>query len=85
MRTSAGQLTAITNYPDPQPIMRKVHKELVTYKRPDGVDMSFTLYLPPDYTPGKPLPTILWAYPYEYETRRRRQRNGHQRLAHAVH
>jgi dipeptidyl aminopeptidase/acylaminoacyl peptidase len=69
VRTSSGQLTAMTNYPDPQPIMRKVHKELVTYKRPDGVDMSFTLYLPPDYTPGsKPLPTILWAYPYEYET-----------------
>jgi dipeptidyl aminopeptidase/acylaminoacyl peptidase len=68
VRTSAGQLTAVTNYPDPQPIMRKVHKELVTYKRPDGVDMSFTLYLPPDYTPGKPLPTILWAYPYEYDT-----------------
>jgi dipeptidyl aminopeptidase/acylaminoacyl peptidase len=68
VRTASGQLTAITSFPDPQPIMRKVHKELVTYKRPDGVDMSFTLYLPPDYTPGKPLPTILWAYPYEYET-----------------
>lgn len=68
VRTAGGQLTAMTHYPDPQPIMRKVHKELVTYKRPDGVDMSFTLYLPPDYTPGKPLPTILWAYPYEYET-----------------
>jgi dipeptidyl aminopeptidase/acylaminoacyl peptidase len=68
VRASSGQLTAVTKYPDPQPIMRKVHKELVTYKRPDGVDMSFTLYLPPDYTPGKPLPTILWAYPYEYET-----------------
>ena len=69
VRTSTGELTAMTNYPDPQPIMRKVHKELVTYKRPDGVEMSFTLYLPPDYTPGgKPLPTILWAYPYEYET-----------------
>jgi dipeptidyl aminopeptidase/acylaminoacyl peptidase len=69
VRSSSGQLTAMTNYPDPQPIMRKVHKELVTYKRPDGVEMSFTLYLPPDYTPGgKPLPTILWAYPYEYET-----------------
>ncbi len=68
VRTSSGQLTAMTNYPDPQPIMRKVHKELVTYKRPDGVEMSFTLYLPPDYTPGKPLPTIIWAYPYEYET-----------------
>ena len=68
VRTAGGQLTEVTHYPDPQPIMRKVHKELVTYKRPDGVDMSFTLYLPPDYTPGKPLPTILWAYPYEYET-----------------
>ncbi len=68
VRTSSGQLTAVTSYPDPQPIMRKVHKELVTYKRPDGVEMSFTLYLPPDYTPGKALPTILWAYPYEYET-----------------
>jgi len=68
VRTSSGQLTAITHFPDPQPVMRQVHKELVTYKRPDGVDMSFTLYLPPDYTPGKPLPTILWAYPYEYET-----------------
>ena len=68
VRTSSGQLTAMTHYPDPEPIMRKVHKELVTYKRPDGVDMSFTLYLPPDYTPGKRLPTVLWAYPYEYET-----------------
>jgi dipeptidyl aminopeptidase/acylaminoacyl peptidase len=68
VRTAAGQLTAMTNYPDPQPIMRKVHREVVNYKRPDGVDMSFTLYLPPDYTPGKRLPTLLWAYPYEYET-----------------
>jgi dipeptidyl aminopeptidase/acylaminoacyl peptidase len=68
VRTASGQLTAVTNFPDPRPIMRKVKKELVTYKRPDGVDMSFTLYLPPEYTPGKPLPTVLWAYPYEYET-----------------
>jgi len=68
VRTASGQLTAITHFPDPQPIMRKVKSELVTYKRPDGVDMSFTLYLPPDYTPGKRLPTVVWAYPYEYET-----------------
>ena len=69
VRAATGQLTAMTKFPDPQPIMRKVHREVVTYKRPDGVEMSFTLYLPPDYTPGgKPLPTIIWAYPYEYET-----------------
>ncbi len=67
LRTAAGKLTAYTNFPDPQPIMRKVSKKLVTYKRPDGVDMSFTLYLPPDYKEGTRLPTVIWAYPYEYE------------------
>ena len=36
------------------------------YKRDDGVDLSFTLYLPPDYKPGTKLPTLVWAYPYEY-------------------
>jgi dipeptidyl aminopeptidase/acylaminoacyl peptidase len=67
VRTAAGKLTAYTNFPDPQPIMRQVSKKLVTYKRPDGVDMSFTLYLPPNYKEGTRLPTVIWAYPYEYE------------------
>jgi dipeptidyl aminopeptidase/acylaminoacyl peptidase len=65
-----GAPVAITHYPDPQPIMRKVEKRLVTYKRPDGVDMSFVLYLPPDYKPGTKLPTVVWAYPREYEDAR---------------
>ena len=66
VRTSTGTLTALTKYPDPEPIMRTVHKELVTYKRPDGVEMSFTLYLPPGYQKGTRLPTVIWAYPREY-------------------
>ena len=66
VRSAAGTLTMLTKFPDPEPIMRKVHKELVTYKRPDGVEMSFTLYLPPDYK-RHTLPTVLWAYPREYE------------------
>jgi dipeptidyl aminopeptidase/acylaminoacyl peptidase len=61
-----GQATAVTKFPDPQPIFRKVTKQLVTYKRPDGVPLSFDLYLPPDYKPGTRLPTIVWAYPREY-------------------
>jgi len=67
IRTTAGKLTAYTSFPDPQPIMRSVKKELVNYKRPDGVEMSFTLYLPPNYKPGTRLPTVIWAYPREYE------------------
>jgi dipeptidyl aminopeptidase/acylaminoacyl peptidase len=46
--------------------MRKVQKQLVTYKRADGVPLSFELYLPPDYKPGTRLPTVVWAYPREF-------------------
>ncbi|MBV9441962.1 MAG: S9 family peptidase [Acidobacteriaceae bacterium] len=61
-----GTATAITHFPDPAPELRKLSKQLVTYKRPDGVPLSFTLYLPPGYKPGTRLPTVIWAYPYEY-------------------
>jgi len=67
VRTADGKMTAYTNFPDPQPVMRHVKKQLVTYKRPDGVEMSFTLYLPPDYKEGTKLPTVIWAYPREYD------------------
>jgi dipeptidyl aminopeptidase/acylaminoacyl peptidase len=65
---SAGEAgrKALTQIPDPAPQLRGIKKQLVTYKRPDGVQLSFTLYLPPDYQPGRRLPTVVWAYPREY-------------------
>jgi len=66
LRTPDGKMTAVTHFPDPQPSIRNIHKELVKYQRADGVQLSFTLYLPPDYKAGTRLPTVLWAYPYEY-------------------
>jgi dipeptidyl aminopeptidase/acylaminoacyl peptidase len=56
----------LTAFTDPTPQLRKIKAELVKYKRADGVDLSFTLYLPPDYQPGTRLPTILYAYPLEF-------------------
>ncbi len=56
----------ITDFKDPSPQLRKIQKKLVKYKRADGVDLSFTLYLPPDYKEGDKLPALLWAYPREY-------------------
>lgn len=56
----------LTSDPDPTPELRKIERRLVTYKRPDGVTLSFTLTLPPDYKPGTRLPTLVWAYPREY-------------------
>jgi dipeptidyl aminopeptidase/acylaminoacyl peptidase len=57
---------ALTNFADPTPQIRGIKKQLVKYKRADGVDLSFTLYLPADYKPGTALPTVVWAYPLEY-------------------
>jgi dipeptidyl aminopeptidase/acylaminoacyl peptidase len=56
----------ITRFPDPTPQIRGITKRLVTYARPDGVSLSFTLYLPPGYKEGTRLPTMFWAYPLDY-------------------
>lgn len=56
----------VTEFKDPSPQLRGITKQLVKYKRADGVDLSFTLYLPPGYKPGTRLPTIVWAYPESY-------------------
>jgi len=58
--------TAVTHIPDPSPQVRQIKKRLVTYKRADGVDLSFTLYTPPGYREGTRVPTILYAYPLDY-------------------
>ncbi len=57
---------ALTQFPDPTPQLRGIKKQLVTYKRADGVQCSFTLYLPPNYKEGTRLPTVVWAYPLEF-------------------
>lgn len=56
----------ITDFKDPSPQLRGITKELVKYKRPDGVDLSFTLYLPPGHKKGERLPAVIWAYPLEF-------------------
>jgi dipeptidyl aminopeptidase/acylaminoacyl peptidase len=57
---------AVTNFKDPQPQLRGVKHQFVTYQRKDGVKLSATLYLPPGYNPGDRPPVIMWAYPREF-------------------
>ena len=57
---------AVTHIPDPTPAVRAIKKRLVKYKRADGLDLSFTIYLPPGYKEGARVPTILYAYPLDY-------------------
>ncbi|MBL8695907.1 MAG: S9 family peptidase [Planctomycetes bacterium] len=56
----------LTKFTDPQPQIRGIQKELVTYKRKDGVELSATMYLPAGYKKGTPLPLFIWAYPLEF-------------------
>lgn len=62
----ASTTVAVTHIPDPTPEVRKIKKQLVKYKRDDGVELSFTLYTPPDYQQGTRVPAILYAYPLDY-------------------
>ncbi len=61
---------ALTRFPHPTPQLREVQKELIRYKRKDGVDLTGTLYLPPGYDAKRDgrLPLLMWAYPAEFKS-----------------
>ena len=69
VRSGAGDPAMLTHFTDPTPSLRAVQRRVISYKRPDGIDLSFTLYLPPNYKPGTKLPTFVWAYPAEFNDR----------------
>jgi dipeptidyl aminopeptidase/acylaminoacyl peptidase len=64
-RVGSSTFERLTDFPDPAPIFRRVKKELVRYARADGVQLSGTLHLPPDWS-GERLPLVVWAYPREF-------------------
>lgn len=64
------KLTQITNFKNPFESLKNVYKEVITYKRNDGVTLSGTLYLPAGYDrtkKDKKLPLLIWAYPQEFK------------------
>jgi dipeptidyl aminopeptidase/acylaminoacyl peptidase len=65
----SGKLKQITTFKNPFESIQNVHKEVINYKREDGLDLSGTLYLPVGYdkTKKEKMPMILWAYPREYK------------------
>ncbi|GJY61914.1 probable glutamyl endopeptidase, chloroplastic [Tanacetum coccineum] len=61
----------ITNFPHPYPQLASLQKEMVRYKRKDGVQLTATLYLPPGYDASRdgPLPCLVWSYPGEFKNK----------------
>jgi dipeptidyl aminopeptidase/acylaminoacyl peptidase len=66
---SKNKLTPITAFKNPFESIKNVHKEVIKYKRKDGVELSGTLYLPLGYDKirKEKLPLLIWAYPTEYK------------------
>ena len=64
--SSSSSEIQVTNFDHPQPDLLGVTKELVHYKRKDGVDLTANLYLPAKYD-NTPRPTLFWAYPREFK------------------
>ena len=63
---------------DPKLKLQNVKKEVITYKRDDGLELSGILYLPINYDEEKKekAPMILWAYPREFKDRNSASQNN---------
>src|SRR5690606_17279155 len=65
-----GKATALTSFANPFASIKDVYKEVIKYKRNDGVELTGTLYLPAGFdrkNPKEKLPLLIWAYPTEYK------------------
>lgn len=60
-------LVPLTQFENPFKSIQNVKKEVIHYKREDGLDLSATLYLPTNYEKGVKYPMIMWAYPQEFK------------------
>ncbi len=63
---AADTVQPLTAFENPAPQLAGISKELITYERADGVQLSGTLYLPPGYQDGDRVPMLVWAYPREF-------------------
>lgn len=62
--------TPLTHFPSPYEGIALPTKQLLHYKRADGLDLTATLWLPAGYDKSQgPLPTLMEAYPAEFKTR----------------
>jgi dipeptidyl aminopeptidase/acylaminoacyl peptidase len=60
----------VTHFPSPYGDAPVPKKQVLKYRRADGVDLSANLFLPVGYKPQDgPLPTLIEAYPTEYKTK----------------
>jgi dipeptidyl aminopeptidase/acylaminoacyl peptidase len=67
---NSDELIQKTEFPNPNPQLNGISKEMIQYTRSDGVQLTGTLYLPAGYDKDRdgPLPMLMWAYPTEFKS-----------------
>ena len=68
----SNTLERITNFKNPYEKLNDLKKEVINYKREDGIDLSSIVYTLKSYDPAKEgrLPVLIWAYPREYTSKK---------------
>lgn len=70
LEAGSKSLSQLTFFPSPYGDSPIPTKQVLHYKRSDGVELSANLYLPPGHKPQDgPLPALMEAYPTEYKTK----------------
>jgi dipeptidyl aminopeptidase/acylaminoacyl peptidase len=67
---NADDFRQLTKFPNPYAGIKLPTRQLIHYTRPDGVELTASLWLPAGYDKSQgPLPTLMEAYPTEYKSR----------------
>lgn len=66
-----NSIRPLTQFEHPYPALEGIEKQVVEFRRDDGLGLQGDLYLPRGYDPAKdgPLPVLMWAYPVEYKSK----------------
>jgi dipeptidyl aminopeptidase/acylaminoacyl peptidase len=67
--TKNDKLSQLTYFDNPFESIQNAEKQILNYKRDDGLDLSGILYLPVGYDKSikEKVPLIIWAYPREFK------------------
>lgn len=64
------EVRQLTTFENPYLALEGIEKQVIQYKRADGVNLTGNLYLPKGYDPERDgtLPVLMWAYPDEFKS-----------------
>ena len=68
----SNDIKQITFFENPYKKLEQLKKEVINYKREDGIDLSSIVYTLESYNPDEEgrLPVLIWAYPREYTSKK---------------